>query len=116
MELDHGNHARHGQPYRSIAEVIDAQYVVGFSWARQYGFRVTKNFNNKFWLGASVEEGQATLTTHGNPTVTCAPANPTLVGTVTTGLCAASGLNGTRVTVPTAPGTQHRRRSSERLQ
>jgi len=89
----------------ALPAVIDAQYVSGFSWARQYGFRVTKNFDNKFWLGASIEEGQATLTTHGNPTATCAPANPTLVGPVTTGLCSASALNGVRVTVPTATGT-----------
>ena len=45
---------------------IDAQYTVGFSWARQYGFRVTKNLNNKVWLGFSVENSQETLTTHGN--------------------------------------------------
>ena len=38
---------------------IDAQYVVGFSWARQFGMRVTKNFNNKFWLGMSVENPEA---------------------------------------------------------
>ena len=37
---------------------IDAQYVVGFGWARQFGMRVTKNFNNKFWLGMSVENSQ----------------------------------------------------------
>jgi len=37
---------------------IDAQYVVGMSWARQFGFRVTKNFNNKFYLGMSVENAQ----------------------------------------------------------
>ena len=30
---------------------IDAQYTAGFSWARQYGFRVTKNWNNKVWFG-----------------------------------------------------------------
>jgi hypothetical protein len=97
----------HGMDNRTEAlpQVIDAQYVTGFSWARQYGFRVTKNFNNKFWLGASIEESQATLTTHGNPTATCAPANPTLTGAVTTGLCAAAALNGTRVAVETAPGT-----------
>jgi hypothetical protein len=35
--------------------VIDPQYTAGFSWARQYGFRVTKNFGNKLWLGLSVE-------------------------------------------------------------
>ena len=34
---------------------IDPNYTAGFSWARQYGFRVAKNLNNKVWLGASVE-------------------------------------------------------------
>jgi hypothetical protein len=48
---------------------IDAQYHVGFSWARQFGLRLTKNFNNKVYLGVSVEQGQATVTAHGNPTV-----------------------------------------------
>jgi hypothetical protein len=37
---------------------IDAQYTAGFSWARQYALRVTKNFGNKFWLGASIEGPQ----------------------------------------------------------
>jgi len=37
---------------------IDAQYSVGFDWARQYGLRVTKNFDNKFWIGASIEGPQ----------------------------------------------------------
>ena len=45
--------------------VIDAQYNVGFSWARQYGFRVTKNFSNKFWLGFSVENPESTVGGHG---------------------------------------------------
>jgi len=44
---------------------IDPQYNVGFSWARQYGFRITKNFGNKVWFGASVENSQATLGGHG---------------------------------------------------
>jgi hypothetical protein len=44
---------------------IDAQYTVGFSWARQYGFRVTKNFGDKFALGFSVEEPLGTFTAHG---------------------------------------------------
>ena len=37
---------------------IDPNYNVGFSFARQYGFRVSKNFNNKFWLAGSVENSQ----------------------------------------------------------
>lgn len=46
--------------------VIDHAYNVGFSWARQYGFRVVKNFNNKVWFGFSVENAQTSLTAHGN--------------------------------------------------
>jgi hypothetical protein len=45
--------------------VIDAQYNAGFSWARQYGFRVTKNFRDKLWLGFSVENPQSTVGGHG---------------------------------------------------
>jgi hypothetical protein len=39
---------------------IDSSYNVGFSFARQYGLRVVKNFNNEFWLGFSVENPQTT--------------------------------------------------------
>ena len=44
---------------------IDAQYVVGLSWARQYGFRVTKNFHNKFWFGVSLENAQTLYSASG---------------------------------------------------
>ena len=37
---------------------IDPQYTAGFVWNRQYGFRVTKDFGNKFWIGASAENDQ----------------------------------------------------------
>jgi len=50
----------------AVPLTIDPQYTVGFSWARQYGFRVVKNMNNKVWFGFSVENSEATLTTHGN--------------------------------------------------
>jgi hypothetical protein len=59
----------------ALPMTIDPQYHVGFSWARQYGFRVVKNFNNKAWFGISVENPQATVTSHGN-------ASNFLVGTV----------------------------------
>jgi hypothetical protein len=52
----------------ALPMTIDPQYTVGFSWARQYGFRVTKNFNNKFWLGASVENPQVTFAAANAPT------------------------------------------------
>jgi hypothetical protein len=45
---------------------IDAQYHVGFSWLRQYGFRVVKNFNNQIWLGFSVENAETTNLGGGN--------------------------------------------------
>ncbi len=50
----------------ALPMTIDPQYTVGFSWARQYGFRVTKNISNKIWLGFSVENSQETISTHGN--------------------------------------------------
>ncbi|HTU34227.1 MAG TPA: hypothetical protein VMF66_10535 [Candidatus Acidoferrum sp.] len=65
----------------ALPMTIDPQYQVGFSWARQYGFRVVKNIDNKVWFGFAVENSQATLTSHGN-------ASNFLVGTagVTGGL------------------------------
>lgn len=57
---------------------IDAQYHVGFSWARQYGVRFAKNIDNKMWLGFAVEEPQATFKQHGTTT-------PFLLGTAGNG-------------------------------
>lgn len=37
---------------------IDAQYNVGFTWERQYGFRVVKKLGSDLTLGGSVEEAQ----------------------------------------------------------
>jgi hypothetical protein len=45
----------------ALPMTIDPQYTVGFSWARQYGVRLVRNFNNHFWLGASVENPQTTF-------------------------------------------------------
>ena len=45
---------------------IDAQYVVGMSWARQFGMRLSKNFHNKFWLGMSVENAQVNAVSGSN--------------------------------------------------
>jgi hypothetical protein len=50
----------------ALPMTIDPQYHVGFSWARQYGFRVSKNFSNKFWLAFSAENPQTTFTAHGD--------------------------------------------------
>lgn len=47
---------------------IDPQYTAGFSWSRQYAFRVTKNFHNKVWAGFSVENAQTLESASGNAT------------------------------------------------
>jgi hypothetical protein len=72
--------------------VIDPQYNVGFTWARQYGFRVVKDFGGKFDLGFSVEGPQATIGGRGFAAVTtinsaAAPATIVTSGatTATTG-------------------------------
>jgi Skp family chaperone for outer membrane proteins len=49
---------------------IDPNYIVGMTWARQYGFRVVKDFGGKFALGMSVEGPQATIGGRGFSTVT----------------------------------------------
>jgi hypothetical protein len=82
----------HGMDNRTEAlpMTIDAQYHVGFSWARQYGARITKSFNNKIWLGFSVEESQPTVTVHGNPTAQAASTTLTCTTPGTNG-CSATG-------------------------
>jgi hypothetical protein len=69
---------------------IDPEYNVGFSWARQYGFRVTQSlFDNKLTLGVAVEAPQTTFTVHGNPT-----------GSVTTGTTTVLVPNSTTCPAP----------------
>jgi hypothetical protein len=45
---------------------IDPGYNVGFTFARQYGLRVTKDFGDKVSIAVAMENAQGTLTTHGN--------------------------------------------------
>lgn len=45
---------------------IDPQYNVGFTFARQGGIRLTKDFGDKVSIAFAVENPQGTLTTHGN--------------------------------------------------
>jgi len=44
-----------------IPSTIEAQYVVGFNWARQPGIRVVKNWDHQFWAALSVENPQSTF-------------------------------------------------------
>jgi hypothetical protein len=50
----------------ALPMTIDVNYTVGFSYLRGYGFRVAKNFNNKFWLGFAIENPQTTFAAHNN--------------------------------------------------
>ena len=47
-------------------QTVDTSYNVGFSFARQYGFRVAKNFHNKAWLAFAVENAQTTVGGEGS--------------------------------------------------
>jgi hypothetical protein len=54
----------------AIPLTIDAQYNVGFTWERQYGFRVTKNLGSRLWVGGAVEEAQTlNIGGHNLPTI-----------------------------------------------
>jgi hypothetical protein len=50
----------------ALPMVIDAQYTTGFSWARQYGFRVVNNIDKHVWLGFSIENPSTTLAERNN--------------------------------------------------
>jgi len=47
--------------------MIDPQYIVGWAWQRAYGFRVVKNFGDKFAVAAAVEGPQTTAGGRGFP-------------------------------------------------
>lgn len=47
-------------------KTIDPGYNIGFTFARQYGIRLAKDFNHKFAFAVAVENAQGTLTSHGN--------------------------------------------------
>src|SRR5215469_3916554 len=63
----------------ALPQTIDPQYNVGFTWARQYGFRIVKDFGGKFALGLSVEAPQATIGGRGFSSV-----STTTVGSAST--------------------------------
>jgi len=59
-----------GNLSEAIPLTIDAQYNVGFTWARQYGFRATKALGNKLWIGGSLEGAQTlNIGGHNLPTI-----------------------------------------------
>src|SRR5579859_7180207 len=73
---------------------IDSQYQVGFTWERQYGFRVVKDFNGKFALGVSVEGPQATIGGRGFSLVTTTNVGSASVATAGNTFLNAPGAGG----------------------
>ncbi len=65
----------------AIPLTIDPQYSVGFTWARQYGFRVVKDFGGKFALAVAVEGPQATIGGRGFSLVTTTTVGTASVAT-----------------------------------
>ncbi|HUJ81556.1 MAG TPA: hypothetical protein VLW83_06710, partial [Candidatus Acidoferrales bacterium] len=65
----------------AIPLTIDPQYNVGFTWARQYGFRVVKDFGGKFALAVAVEGPQATIGGRGFSLVTTTTVGTASVAT-----------------------------------
>jgi hypothetical protein len=61
---------------------IEAQYAVGFNWARQAQLRVVKNWDHQFWLAVSLENPQTTFA--GGPGATTA-TGITVVDSITGG-------------------------------
>jgi hypothetical protein len=51
-------------------QMIDPNYIIGFTWARQESLRIVKDFGGKFAIGASIEGPQATIGGRGFSSVT----------------------------------------------
>jgi hypothetical protein len=77
-----------------LPQTIDSQYQVGFSWERQYGFRVVKDFGNKFALGLAVEGPQATIGGRGFSSVTTTTVGSASVATTGNAFVFAPGSGG----------------------
>jgi hypothetical protein len=61
---------------------IEAQYAVGFNWARQAQLRIVKNWDHQIWLAVSLENPQTTFA--GGPGATTA-TGITVVDSITGG-------------------------------
>jgi hypothetical protein len=78
----------------AIPLTVDSQYQVGFSWMRQYGFRVVKDFGGKFALGFAVEGPQATIGGRGFSTATTTTVGSASVSTTGNSAVFAPGAGG----------------------
>jgi len=51
----------------AVPVTIEAQYVPGFNWARQFGFRAVKTLNDVASIGVAIEESQTTFGARNAP-------------------------------------------------
>jgi len=72
---------------------IDAQYVVGFNWARQPQLRFVQDWNKTVWFGVSVESSQTAFASNGNGVAGAAAFSPGNGTVVPTGLGVNPGNN-----------------------
>ena len=78
----------------NVPLTIDAQYVVGFDWARQAEVRVVKEFDDhRFWAGLSLEEPQTIFGNPAGPNCLTGAAATTAVGGGTLGYSQCGGPN-----------------------
>jgi hypothetical protein len=80
----------------NVPLTIDAQYVVGFDWARQAELRVVKDFDDHhIWAGVSLEEPQTTFSSPAGPNCLTGAAATTATGggTLEFTQCGGSNVN-----------------------
>jgi hypothetical protein len=78
----------------ALPMMIDPNYVVGFTWARQYALRVVKNIGDKIAIGAAIEGPQETLGGRGFSNVTTTTVGTASVATTTNFFINAPGAAG----------------------
>jgi hypothetical protein len=82
--------------HENVPLTIDAQYAVGFDWARQAEFRVVKSMDDrKLWAGFSVEEPQTTFSGNAGPNCLTGANTMTAIGggTLEDTQCGGSNVN-----------------------
>jgi hypothetical protein len=85
----------------SVPLTIDAQYVVGFNWARQPGLRVVKDFaDHTLWAGVSIEAPQTTFGSSAGPNCLTGAQATTAIGggTLEDTQCGGSNTNSIQAT------------------
>jgi hypothetical protein len=80
----------------NVPLTIDAQYAVGFNWARQAALRVGKDFDDhKWWAAVSLEEPQTLFGSSAGNNCLTGVATPTAIGggTQESTQCGGSNVN-----------------------